>query len=247
MDFDKPQEVALMTNSTSRPDRWNGKGLGAGRMPVFLGYDQTDRMIAALLDRAAQWQPEAVVGIARAGWCRRPWRRASSPYPWKWSGSNVPPARAAPDRSAAIGPRILLVDDGAAPADAMAAVREALVREGRDCLTLAVVHDPEVTSFFPDLSHAMRMLWRFPWSAARRRRRGRALRATGAGPDRTDGSCRSTAWTLTASSCPTCPTSLPRGYRRCGRPAAPAGTVCLVALLRPRARGRDYRSAGFRS
>ena len=36
-------------------------------MPVFLGYDQTERMIAALLDRAAQWQPDAVVGIARGG------------------------------------------------------------------------------------------------------------------------------------------------------------------------------------
>ena len=36
-------------------------------MPVFLGYDQTERMIAALLDRAAQWQPDVVVGIARGG------------------------------------------------------------------------------------------------------------------------------------------------------------------------------------
>ena len=36
-------------------------------MPVFLGYDQTERMIAALLDRAARWQPDAVVGIARGG------------------------------------------------------------------------------------------------------------------------------------------------------------------------------------
>jgi len=32
------------------------KGLDAGRMPVFLGYDQTERMIAALLDRAAAWR-----------------------------------------------------------------------------------------------------------------------------------------------------------------------------------------------
>ena len=43
------------------------KGLDTGRMPVFLGYDQTERMIAALLDRAARWQPDAVVGIARGG------------------------------------------------------------------------------------------------------------------------------------------------------------------------------------
>ena len=43
------------------------KGLDTGRMPVFLGYDQTERMIAALLDRAARWQPDTVVGIARGG------------------------------------------------------------------------------------------------------------------------------------------------------------------------------------
>jgi hypothetical protein len=36
-------------------------------MPVFLGDDQTERMIAALLDRAAAWQPRAVVSIARGG------------------------------------------------------------------------------------------------------------------------------------------------------------------------------------
>jgi hypoxanthine phosphoribosyltransferase len=43
------------------------KGLDTARMPIFLGYDQTERMIAALLDHAARWQPEAVVGIARGG------------------------------------------------------------------------------------------------------------------------------------------------------------------------------------
>ena len=43
------------------------KGLDTSRMPVFLGYDQTERMVAALLDRAAQWQPDIVVGIARGG------------------------------------------------------------------------------------------------------------------------------------------------------------------------------------
>src|SRR5579871_929329 len=60
--FDKPQEQ--MTSATIQPD-W--KGLHTDQMPVFLGYDQTERMIAALLDRAAQWQPEVVVGIARGG------------------------------------------------------------------------------------------------------------------------------------------------------------------------------------
>ena len=54
--------------------------------------------------------------------------------------------------------------------------------EGRDCLTLAVVHDPEVTSYVPDLSHAMRVLWRFPWERGEATPAGRALRATGARP-----------------------------------------------------------------
>lgn len=52
-----------MTAVTSR--RW--KGLETGQTPVFLSYDQTERMIAALLHRAAAWQPELVVGIARGG------------------------------------------------------------------------------------------------------------------------------------------------------------------------------------
>jgi hypothetical protein len=47
-----------------------------------------------------------------------------------------------------------------------------------------VVHDPEVTSYLPDLSHAMRALWRFPWERGEATPAGRALRATGAGPDR---------------------------------------------------------------
>ncbi len=43
------------------------KGLDPDRKPVFLGYDQTERMLAALLDRAAVWKPDLVVGIARGG------------------------------------------------------------------------------------------------------------------------------------------------------------------------------------
>ena len=36
----------------------------------------------------------------------------------------------------------------------------------------------------PDLSHPMRALWRFPWERGEATPAGRALRATGAGPDR---------------------------------------------------------------
>jgi hypothetical protein len=47
-----------------------------------------------------------------------------------------------------------------------------------------VVHDPEVTSYVPDLSHAMQALWRFPWERGEATPAGRAWRSTGAGPDR---------------------------------------------------------------
>jgi hypothetical protein len=80
--------------------------------------------------------------------------------------------------------RVLLVDDGCSTGRTMAAVRAAVLAEGRDCLTLAVVHDPDVTSYVPDLSHAMRALWRFPWERGEATPAGRTLRATGAGPDR---------------------------------------------------------------
>ena len=46
------------------------------------------------------------------------------------------------------------------------------------------MHDPEVTAYVPDLSHPMRALWRFPWERGEATPTGRALRATGAGPDR---------------------------------------------------------------
>jgi hypoxanthine phosphoribosyltransferase len=163
--------------------RW--KGLDADRMPLFLGYDQTERMIAALLDRAVAWRPEAVVGIARGGLVPASMaagllamelamigfeRRAGSVH---WIGA--PPAAR----------RLLLVDDGCSTGTTMVAVRAALLAEGRDCLTLAVVHDPEVTSYVPDLSHPMRALWRFPWERGEATPTGRALRAAGVGPDRT--------------------------------------------------------------
>jgi hypothetical protein len=83
------------------------------------------------------------------------------------------------------GGRVLLVDDACSTGRTMAAVRESLLRQGRDCLTLTVVHDPEVTTYVPDLSHPMRSLWRFPWERGEATPSGRALRATGAGPDRT--------------------------------------------------------------
>ncbi|MGH7041832.1 MAG: hypothetical protein ACREFY_06840, partial [Acetobacteraceae bacterium] len=43
------------------------KGLDTSRMPHFIGYDQAERMVNALLDRAHAWGPDTVVGIARGG------------------------------------------------------------------------------------------------------------------------------------------------------------------------------------
>ncbi len=169
-------------NDLSSQQKW--KGLDPGRKPVFLGYDQTERLIAALLDRAMQWQPDAVVGIARGGVVPATMAAGIMALPLaivgfertagttQWIGP--PPA----------GRRILLMDDGCSTGRTMAAVREALLREGRECLTLSVVHDPEVTTYIPDLSHAMRSLWRFPWERGEATPAGRALRATGASPDR---------------------------------------------------------------
>jgi adenine/guanine phosphoribosyltransferase-like PRPP-binding protein len=162
--------------------RW--KGLHTDTMPLFLGYDQIERMIAALLDRAAEWQPNLVVGIARGGLV---------PATMAAGIMALPLAMVKYDRNvdmmAWIGEtpvhqRILLVDDGCSTGGTMAAVRQSLLQDGHECLTLAVVYDPDGTQYVPDLSHPMRSLWRFPWERGEATPAGRALRATGAGPDR---------------------------------------------------------------
>ena len=161
------------------------KGLETGQMPVFLGYDQTERMIAALLDRAAQWQPDAAVGIARGGLVPASMAAGILALPLHMIGFDRGSATTewfGPPPAAA---RVLLVDDGCSTGRTMQAVRTAILREGRECLTLAVVHDPEVATYVPDLSHPMRALWRFPWERGEATPAGRAHRATGAGPDRT--------------------------------------------------------------
>src|SRR5215510_3008365 len=161
------------------------KGLETGRMPVFLGYDQTERMIAALLDRAARWQPDTVVRIARGGLVPATMTAGILALPLAMVGFDRSTGTMTWIGAPARGRRVLLVDDGCSTGHTMGRVRTALLREGLECLTLAVVHDPEATSYVPDLSHAMRALWRFPWERGEATPAGRALRATGAGPDRT--------------------------------------------------------------
>ena len=133
-------------------------------------------MLAALLGRAAAWQPDAVVGIARGGLIPATMAATLLALPL---GSIA--YQRGPKRVSWIGPsfgdRILLVDDGCSTGQTLATVRAALRGEGRDCLTLAIVHDPDCCHYTPDLSHPMRELWRFPWERGEATPRGRAARA----------------------------------------------------------------------
>lgn len=153
-------------------------------MPVFMSYDQIERMISALLDRAAQWHPDAVVGIMRGGLVPATMAAGILALPLSiitcerrsgavsWIG---PPAD---------GARILLIDDCCASGETMRAARLAMLDQGHTCLTLTVVYDPETTAYVPDLSHPMRALFRFPWERGESTPGARVLRATGAPSDR---------------------------------------------------------------
>lgn len=160
------------------PQPW--KGLRTDRMPRFIGYDQAEHMVAALLGDASAWRPDAVVGIARGGLVPATmvscmlalplfmigWdRRTGASF---WGGP-------APEEK-----RILLVDDCCATGETMRAIRAVLLRHGADCATLTIVHDPETTNYVPDFSHPMRELFRFPWERGEATPAARALRATGA-------------------------------------------------------------------
>ncbi len=148
-------------------------------MPVFIGYDQAERMIAALLDHVMAWQPEAVAAIARGGLvpgtmasCMLAlplhilgWDRASGATHW------IGPA--------ATARRVLLVDDCCATGATMTAIRTMLLDQGHEVATLTITHDPETTRHVPDFSHPMRELFRFPWERGEATPPARARRATG--------------------------------------------------------------------
>lgn len=155
------------------------KGLDTSRKPLFLGYEQTERMLASLLDQAGRWQPDAVVGIARGGLIPATMAATTLALPLASIAFARGPDRVAWIGAPAAGQRVLLVDDGCSTGRTMASVRTALLAEGRECLTLAVVHDPDCTAYVPDLSHPMHELWRFPWERGEATPRGRDWRARG--------------------------------------------------------------------
>lgn len=156
------------------------KGLRTDRMPVFIGYDRAEQMVAALLDRVTAWRPDAVVAILRGGLVPATMAACLLALPlfmigWERRGGTTtwigPPAG---------GRRILLVDDCCATGQTMLAARTALLDHGLDCATLTVVHDPETTRYVPDFSHPMREYFRFPWERGEATPAARALRRTGA-------------------------------------------------------------------
>jgi hypoxanthine phosphoribosyltransferase len=153
-------------------------------MPTFIGYEQAERMIITLLEPAVRWRPDTVAGIARGGLV---------PATMAACILALPLAMLAADRDteevtwlgpAPTGRRILLTDDCCATGRTMWAARAGLQRQEFEVLTLTVVHDPETTTYVPDLSHPMRELFRFPWERGEATPAARALRATGASADR---------------------------------------------------------------
>ena len=158
-------------------DTW--KGLDTAKKPVFIGYDRAEGMIAALLDRAAAWGPDAVVGIVRGGLVPASMAAGILALPLSFLGHDKtagtmhwigPPAR---------GRRVLLVDDCCSSGGTLRLGFETMRAEGRACLTLTVVYDPDVARYVPDLSHPMRDLFRLPWERGEATPTGRAAKAAG--------------------------------------------------------------------
>jgi hypoxanthine phosphoribosyltransferase len=149
--------------------------------PVFISYDQTERLIASLLDRVLLWSPDAVAGIARGGLVPATMAACMLALPLfmierdrdcgriRWIGPRP-----------AAGSRVLLVDDACSTGETMASARAALLGWGYVCASLTVLHDPDTTGYVPDFSHPMRELFRFPWERGETTPMARRRRDTGA-------------------------------------------------------------------
>lgn len=139
------------------------KGAQAGTVGRYIGYDEAERMVGALLGGAHAWGIEAVAGIARGGIVPATMASCLLSVPLSIIGR---PSREA--EFAWIGPapaarRVLLVDDCCASGRTMQAAMAMLAGQGFSIRTLTITHDPDVTAYVPDLSHPMRELFRFPW------------------------------------------------------------------------------------
>ncbi len=170
-----------MTAGGGTAEPW--KGLDTSRMPVFLSYDQIERMIAALLDAARDWRPDAVVGLARGGVVPAAMAAGILALPLAFISHDKATGAVTWIGPPATGRRILLVDDCCSSGLTLQRARAAMHAEGRDCLTLVVVHDPDTIRHLPDLSHPMRALFRLPWERGEATPTGRAAKASGANLD----------------------------------------------------------------
>lgn len=159
------------------------KGLDTARMPVFLGYDRIERMIAAQMDRAAAWQPDEVVAIVRGGLAPAVMAAGILALPLSYLGHDAATGAIAWVGPPAAGRRVLLVDDCCSSGVTLHRARQAIEAEGRACLTLVAVHDPDTIQFPPDLSHPMRELFRLPWERGEATPTGRAAKAAGTNTD----------------------------------------------------------------
>jgi hypoxanthine phosphoribosyltransferase len=152
------------------------KGLDTSQMPAFLGYDQIERMIAALLDDAAAWRPDAVVGIARGGLVPAAMAAGILALPLSMVGHDAANGATTWIGAPSTGRRILLVDDCCSSGNTLHRTRTWLTAARYECLTLVVVHDPDTVRHVPDLSHPMRALFRLPWERGEATPTGRAAK-----------------------------------------------------------------------
>jgi hypoxanthine phosphoribosyltransferase len=164
------------------PQPW--KGLRTDQMPRFIGYDQAERMVAALLDDVSLWRPDAVVGIVRGGLVPATMVSCMLALPLFMIGWDRRTGASVWQGSAPEEKRLLLVDDCCATVETMSAVRATLLNSGADCATLTIAYDPETTSYVPDFSHPVHELFRFPWERGEATPAARALRVTGAQANR---------------------------------------------------------------
>jgi len=164
-------------------DRPAWKGLDTSQVPVFIGYDQVERMVAALLERAASWGPDAVVGLARGGVVPAAMAAGILALPLSFVRHDKTTGAIDWIGPPAIGRRILLIDDCCSSGITLQRARTALRDAGRDCMTLVVVHDPDTVQHVPDLSYPMRALFRLPWERGEATPTGRAAKASGPNTD----------------------------------------------------------------